>query len=100
MFVLNRNTYNVEEYGLTRKIDVTITEFYILEVLASGKWCSYYDIAEWIQKRNKERYITASALSTAISRMRKKGFKIKRKIAVVRCGKTDTYQLEENAWEN
>jgi hypothetical protein len=99
MLVLNRDTYDIQEYGFIRNVNVTIMQFYILEALQSGRLLTYYDIAEWVQKRNKERLITMEALNTAISRLRKLGFNIKGQVVRAKFGKCFAYQLQTEMWE-
>ena len=106
MLVLNRNTYDIQEYKFIKTMKPTIREYFILEILQSGHLISANDIEKWIQmqekmlKQENVEIIDHEKLAVAICRLRKKGIKIKSKAIITKRGRERAYRLEEEMWEN
>lgn len=91
MLVLNRNSYNVERYGLVETFELSPTQWAIVEILQAGHKCSYYDITKWVQKRCGGSLLSLEALKMQIYRINKKGIKIKG-------DKFSNWTLEDEIW--
>ena len=106
MLVLNRNTYDIQEYKFIKTMKPTIREYFILEILQSGHLISANDIEKWIQmqekilKQENVELISHEKLAVAICRLRKKGIKIKSQAIITKRGRERAYRLEEEMWEN
>lgn len=106
MLVLNRNTYDIQEYRFIKTMKPTIREYFILEILQSGHLISANDIEKWIQmqekmlKQENVEIIDHEKLAVAICRLRKKGIKIKSRAIITKRGRERAYRLEEEMWEN
>lgn len=49
MLVINRNTYNVQEYKHCRDIEIGLIQFWLLDLLQSGKEIHYGQLIRWLE---------------------------------------------------
>lgn len=86
MLVVNRNTYNIEEYKRCREIEVNPIQFYIIDLLQGGHEVHVGQLIKWIKlKANKD--ITPNGVYMQMRRLKERGIEFKYK--------NGYYQLEE-----
>lgn len=86
MLVINRNTYNIEEYKHCRDIEVKPIQFYMLDLLQSGKEIHVGQIIKWIELKTGKTLSTKSVYMH-LHRLKEKGIEINYK--------NGYYQLKE-----
>lgn len=92
MLVVNRNTYGLQEYKKCRDIEISPTQFFVLDLLQSGKEVHVTKLIQWVklkyrQELETEKEITPRALYMQMRRLKEKGIEVEYK--------KDHYRLKE-----
>ena len=92
MLVVNRNTYGLQEYKKCRDIEISPTQFFVLDLLQSGKEVHVTKLIQWVKLKYKkeldtDKELTPNALYMQIRRLKEKGIEIEYK--------DDHYRLKE-----
>ena len=72
MLVINRNTFEIEEYRKCKNIEVGLIQFWLLDLLQSGKEIHYGQLMKWIELK-MGKTLSSKAIYQQLYRLQKYG---------------------------